>query len=756
MKNVVVQEDPYAPIVEAAYQHLLAVLPNLDDEAKQSVEDAFIMAKNAHEGTRRKSGEPYITHPLEVARIVVEEMSIQDHFSAICALLHDVVEDTDISLEVIERRFGKKVRDIIDGLTKMEGAGLITDIDSIQAENFRKILLTISDDVRVILIKLADRLHNMRTLGAKRRDKALKTASETLYIYAPLAHRLGLYEIKTELEDISLKISQPLIYDEIKAKLEADQKSAQTYIDRFVAGIEGRLKLTTNLGFNIKSRFKSISSIYAKMQRKRLPFEEIYDRYAIRIILDTTGDRDREREICWNVYSLISGVYKPNPKRIRDWITVPKENGYESLHTTLMGPQGRWVEVQIRTSRMDTIAEKGIAAHWRYKSNGEPYEDSITKWIDQIRVILENPSLNALEALAAFKENLNPHDVFVFTPKGEMVRLPMKATVLDFAYKIHTNIGNQAIGAKVNHEVVSLDHILKPGDQIEIITSEKQEPKSEWLRIAITPKAKDSIKKELQKHRKLAMEKGRRLFRWKAHAFDVDETHPFMNELLAYFMIPTAEDFFFQLGTRGVDAEKMQEFIQMKQAGEEVDETYISTWEQRKKALEARFEEFGVDEDMLIIGRETNINNIVTGQCCRPVPGDDILAYQDKDRIVVHRTGCQKAIRLMSSFGKNIIQAKWADNNKGITFQAAVKVVGLDRFGMLNDLIKIISLQMKLYIRKVSIESHKDLFEGHFHMYVRDNKELNRLLEIISQHPHVYTATRLNNEEEPFGRTLSE
>ncbi|MEM7512965.1 MAG: ACT domain-containing protein, partial [Bacteroidota bacterium] len=272
----------------------------------------------------------------------------------------------------------------------------------------------------------------------------------------------------------------------------------------------------------------------------------------------------------------------------------------------------------------------------------------------------------------------------------------------------------------------------------------------------ITPKAKDSIKKELQKHRKLAMEKGRRLFRWKAHAFDVDETHPFMNELLAYFMIPTAEDFFFQLGTRGVDAEKMQEFIQMKQAGEEVDETYISTWEQRKKALEARFEEFGVDEDMLIIGRETNINNIVTGQCCRPVPGDDILAYEEKDRIVVHRTGCQKAIRLMSSFGKNIIQAKWADNNKGITFQAAVKVVGLDRFGMLNDLIKIISLQMKLYIRKVSIESHKDLFEGHFHMYVRDNKELNRLLEIISQHPHVYTATRLNNEEEPFGRTLSE
>ena len=727
-----------------AYRGIIRAMRDTSRTEKLTIRKAFEMARDAHAGVRRKSGEPYILHPLAVARIVVIEMGLEDTTSVICALLHDTVEDTNIELSDIQREFGNKAKEIIDGLTKISGTANLETMDSAQAENFRKILLTISDDIRVVLIKLADRLHNMRTLGSMKQEKMLKITSETLYIYAPLAHRLGLYEIKTELEDLSFKYSQPVKYQEIEAKLRASKEYAEAYIDRFIKGIRRALK-PFGLNFVVKSRFKSIYSIYNKMIRKDLPFEEIYDTYAIRIILETR--EGREREDCWYVYSIISGMYRPNPKRLRDWITVPKDNGYESLHTTLMGPDAQWVEVQIRTTRMDDVAEKGIAAHWKYKENGEMQEEFLTEWISQIRFILENPSLNALEAVREFKENLQPNDVFVFTPKGELVRLPNKSTVIDFAYKIHTRIGDTAIGAKLNNEVVTLERELKPGDQVEILTSKKQKPKKEWLRFARTARAKDAIKHALRRERKEVIEQGRLLFLWRARQYDVDERHPYMKELLAYFMLPNVEEFFYALGAHKIDTKKITEFIELKKEGKEVDETYITAWEQKHNERNSALEDYGVNADALVLGRGQNIDQYVLGDCCSPLPGDEILGFDEGSRVVIHRTSCQKAISLMSQFGANIINAKWADHSD-ITFLAAVKVVGLDKQGMLNDIIRIISLRMKLNIRKVTIESNEGIFEGVFSLYVKNMHELEQLMGRIEGLQNVYTVSRFDNHTE--------
>ncbi|MEM6346049.1 MAG: RelA/SpoT family protein [Bacteroidota bacterium] len=728
-----------------AYRAIIRGMKDIERSDKAVVRRAFEYARDAHEGVKRKSGEPYILHPLAVAKIIVNEMGLEDPIALACALLHDVVEDTPTELEDIKREFGKKAMEIIDGLTKIPRSTTFDELNSQQAENFRKILLTISDDIRVVLIKLADRLHNMRTLGAMRREKMLKIASETLYIYAPLAHRLGLYEIKTELEDLSFKFSNPSQYEEIGSKMQASREDKQGYIDRFIRSIKQKLK-PSGLKFTIKSRYKSVYSIFSKMQRKNLPFEEVFDRYAIRIILETR--EGQEREDCWLVYSLVSGLYRPNPKRLRDWITVPKDNHYESLHTTLMGPDGRWVEVQIRTSRMDEIAEKGVAAHWKYKENGTVEEEFLTEWISQIREILENPQLDALEALRGFKENLQPNDVFVFTPQGEMKRLPRNSTALDFAYKIHTNIGDSAIGAKVNNHVVALDYILRPGDQVEILTSRKGSPKQEWLRFVRTPRAKDNIKNYLRRKRNEIIEQGRMLFLWRARQYDVDENHPYMKELLAYFMMPSVEDFFFALGDRKIDTKKIPEFIQLKKEGKAVGNEYIEAWERRQQWMKARLKELGVDADMLVMGKEQSIDYYVLGKCCNPIPGDDILGFVEGDKITIHRPSCEKAISLMSSFGSQVVRAKWTDSgdSKDVTFLVGIKVVGLDKQGMLNDLIRVISLQLKLNIQKVTIESREGMFEGFFHLYVHNDEELDRIMAKIELDPNVYTVSRYDSE----------
>lgn len=741
------EQQQYDKQIIRGYRSIIRAMKNTSRTEKATIRRAFEVARDAHEGVRRKSGEPYILHPLAVARIVVVEMGLEDTTAVICALLHDVVEDTEIELEDIRREFGNKAMEIIDGLTKMSGNVLIDEMNSVQAETFRKVLLTISDDIRVILIKLADRLHNMRTLGSMKPEKMLKITSETLYIYAPVAHRLGLYELKTELEDLSFKYSQPQTYAEIEQKLLASQDEAQAYIDRFIKRIKQALR-PSGLTFKVKSRFKSIYSIYTKMVRKNLPFEEIYDKYAVRIILETRDGR--EREDCWYVYSILSGMFRPNPKRLRDWITLPKDNSYESLHTTLLGPEGQWVEVQIRTQRMDDIAEKGIAAHWKYKEDGEMYDDFLTEWIGQIREILENPSLNALEAVREFKENLQPNDVFVFTPKGEMMRLPPNSVVLDFAYKIHSGIGNAAIGAKVNNRVVALDYTLRPGDTVEVLTSKKQTPKEDWLRLVKTVRAKEHIKVALRKQRKELIEQGRLLFLWKARQYDVDENHPYMRELLAYFMVPTVDDFFYEIGAHRIDTSRIPEFIRLKQEGKEVDSSILNHEEKKTVDLDEQLQEFGVKSDMLVLGREQNIDNYVLAQCCNPLPGDDILGFDEDNHIVIHRTSCEEAISLMSSFGSKIIKAKWADNNSNVSFLAAVKVVGLDKQGMLNDLIRIISLRMKLNIRKVTIESRNQMFEGLFTIYVHNSRELNTLMSRMEALPHVYTVSRVDPNFQPF------
>ncbi|RMG71041.1 MAG: bifunctional (p)ppGpp synthetase/guanosine-3',5'-bis(diphosphate) 3'-pyrophosphohydrolase [Bacteroidetes bacterium] len=736
--------DYYHQEMMSKYRAIIRSIKHATKSEKNEIRRAFDFGRQAHEGMRRKSGEPFFMHPLEVARIVVVEMGLEDTTSVIAAFLHDVVEDTDVELSDIRREFGVKAAEIIDGLTKISGQTNFEKMDSKQAENFRKILLTISNDIRVVLIKLADRLHNMRTLSSMRTESMLRNTSETLYIYAPLAHRLGLYEIKTELEDLAFKFSQPAIYQGIEEKLTASRDKAEEYIERFIKGIRKALR---NLGlkYTVKSRFKTIYSIHNKMVRKNLPFEEIYDKYAVRIILETRPGM--EKEDCWKVYSLISEIYRPNPKRVRDWITVAKDNGYESLHTTLMGPEGRWVEVQIRTTRMDQVAEKGIAAHWKYKENGELADENLTEWIAHIRDILQNPNLNALEAVREFRANLEPNDVFVFTPKGEMVRLPSRSTVLDLAYKIHTDVGNTAIGAKVNNQVVTLEEVLRPGDQVEILTSRKGYPRREWLRFVRTSRARDQIRNAMRKQQKEAIEQGRQLFYWRARQYGVDEHHPIMKELLAYFMKPTMEDFFFDLGMKRVESKRISEFIQMKKEGRELDKAHFEAWERKQRNRTARYEDLGVNPDLLVLGKEHNIDNHVLARCCNPLPGDDVLGFDEGDRVVIHRTGCEKAITLMSNFSSNIIRAKWAEGQADVEFLAGLKVVGIDKQGMLNDLIRIISLRMKINIRKVTIESQEGMFEGLFHLYVPNTRILDELIRRIESLPNVYTVGRYDGNQ---------
>jgi guanosine-3',5'-bis(diphosphate) 3'-pyrophosphohydrolase len=739
-------EQAYDAKIDSVYRSIIRKMKQTPRADKVLIRRAFEYAKAAHHGVKRKSGEPYILHPLAVAKIIVVEMGLEDPVAVMCAFLHDVVEDTEIELSDIQREFGVKVREIIDGLTKISGSVVIDEMNSTQAENFRKILLTISNDVRVVLIKLSDRLHNMRTLGAMKPEKMLKIASETLYIYAPLSHRLGLYEIKTELENLSFKFSQPSNYETIARKLEATKEEAQSNIDRFTKGIKKALS-GLDLRFKVKHRFKSIYSIYQKMQRKDLPFEKVFDKYAVRIILEAR--EGKEKGDCWNVYSILSDIYTPNPKRVRDWISVPKDNGYESLHTTLLGPDRTWVEVQIRTERMDDIAEKGIAAHWKYKEDGT-IDEYLAEWIAQIREILENPQLNALEAVREFRENLQPNDVFVFTPKGEMIRLPAQSTVLDFAYKIHTDIGSSTIGAKVNNQVVAMDYTLKPGDHIEVLTSKKQKPTSDWLRFIKTAKAKDQIKHALRKEKRDKIEQGRHLFYWKARQYDVDENHPYMKEILAYFKKATVEDFFYAIGAHKIDTKKIPEFIDLKKAGKTIPsepEVKPNAEPEIPKELEQ------VEPKMFVLSKEQNFDHYVLSKCCKPIPGDDILGFEDKNKIEIHRVSCENALSLMSSFGSRIIKARWeADGQSEVSFLVGVKVVGLDKQGMLNDLIRIISLRMKLNIRKVTIESRDKLFEGFFSIFMHNTEELQQLINRIEAIPHVYTVSRVDsdNDSQPF------
>ncbi|MDX1906058.1 MAG: RelA/SpoT family protein [Bacteroidia bacterium] len=737
----------YEQSVLRAYRGLLRKLTEATRAERKMFRKAFEVANKAHSGVFRRSGEPYILHPLAVARILCYEMGVKDPTSMACALLHDVVEDTHVTIEEIRRDFGDKAAAIIDGLTKITNTKSIDTLESEQAENFRKVLMTISDDLRVILIKLADRLHNMRTLGAMRQESMLKISSETLYIYAPLAHRLGLYEVKTELEDLAFKYLQPEAYQEIARKLKETQEEAQTNINKFIQQVKKALE-PTGLRYNVISRYKTIYSIYHKIVHKQVPFEEIYDKYAIRIILETR--EGREKEDCWQVYGIISGLYTPNPKRLRDWITVPRENHYESLHTTLRDRDLGWVEVQIRTTRMDEIAERGVAAHWKYKENGEKQDDLITTWISYVRDILKNPDKNALEAVREFHQNLPINDVYAYTPKGKIIRLPRGATALDFAYHIHSKIGNMAIGAKVNNRVVGLETVLRIGDHVEILTSPRVgRPQKEWLRFIKTSRAEEHIKTALKRIRKEDIERGREIFLRIARRFEIDENHPYMRELLIYFNIPLLEDFFVMVAHRRVEVDRIDEFIQLKKDGGSIEHRVQEELDFQENIYD-RLAASGLNPDMLILGSGQNIDERVLGECCNPLPDDPIVAIDEGTRIVIHRIGCQEAQALMSSFGRQIIRAQWAEGHAGVEFLTEIKVVGIDKQGMLNDLVRVISIRCNLNLRKVTIESRDSMFEGIFHVYVRNSAELSRLLDRLRRVPNVSQVIRTPGKSELF------
>jgi GTP diphosphokinase / guanosine-3',5'-bis(diphosphate) 3'-diphosphatase len=715
------------------YRNLLKVCkPSMDKADKKAIRLAFNTAMEAHKEMRRKSGEPYIYHPIAVAQIVAEEIGLGPT-AIVAALLHDTVEDTDMTLTDIERLFGEKVSKIIDGLTKI--SGVFDQTSSLQAENFRKMLLTLSDDVRVILIKLADRLHNMRTLDSMPRDKQLKIASETSYLYAPLAHRLGLYNIKTELDDLAMKYTEPEMYRAIAQKLQQTKRERNKFINEFIEPIKDELN-KQGFRFEIKGRSKSIHSIRNKMRKQGVPFEEIYDLFAIRIIIDTPYEK--EKADCWKVYSIITDNYVPSPERLRDWISTPKANGYESLHTTVMGPKGKWVEVQIRTRRMDEIAEKGYAAHWKYKESSAA-ESALDEWIHKIREMLENPESNALDFIDDFKLNLFADEIFVFTPMGELRTLPAGATALDFAFDIHTDIGYKCIGAKVNHKLVPLSHKLNSGDQVEIITSSKQKPKEDWISFVVTAKAKSRIKGALKEEKRKAADEGKELLERKFKHLKIPFNTSNVNELLAHFRIPNSQELYYRIAVGAIDVKDLKDFV--------VEKGQIKSRSPRKvedQPFDKLVKDIRGTSDMLIIGDNMDKIDYKLSPCCSPIPGDDVFGFITiNDGIKIHRTNCPNAIQLMSNYAYRIVKAKWF-NQKEIAFLAGIRLTGIDDVGVVNSITKVISNELKVNMRSISIDSNDGIFEGTIMLFVHDTDHLTTLTKKLQQVNGVLTVSRID------------
>lgn len=684
------------------------------------IRKAFEKAMESHSQMRRKSGEPYIYHPIAVARIAAEEIGLGTT-SIVCALLHDVVEDTDVTLEEIRKEFGHKEANIIDGLTKISG---VYDTHSPQAENFRKMLLTMANDVRVILIKLCDRLHNMRTLEHMSDKGQLKIASETNFIYAPLAHRLGLYAIKTELEDLSLKYTQPALYQDLKHQLNATREQRNRYIRSFIKPIKLELE-ELGIKYEIKGRPKSIYSIYSKMVAKKLEFEDVYDLFAIRVILDS--EPEDEKMDCWNVYSIITSIFKPNPERLRDWISIPKSNGYESLHTTVMGPRGQWVEVQIRSKRMDAIAEKGYAAHWKYKQHKNTQESSngLDTWLEQIREIIENPESNALDFLDEFKMNLYAKEVFAFTPKGLLKKLPKGSTSLDFAFDIHTEVGAKCLGAKVNGKLVPLSYEIQNGDQIEILTSAKQKPNKDWLSFVKTSKAKNKIKQSLKDEKRAVASIGKESLARKMRNAGFEYTTQNLNKLVSFFDVEDELELTFKIGAGTLDKEKIK-----------LQEILVETKSVHKPGTNRRVTKTeGTNPSKeLIIGDASIDFDYVLAACCHPIPGDQVVGFITVGgEVKIHQTNCKNAQNLMSKYGYRIIKAQWA--NQAISseyFEATVEISGIDSLGLVSKVTDIISKQLKVNMKSISFESLDGTFIGNLKVNVSDKYHLEQLMSELS------------------------
>ncbi|HRE68701.1 MAG TPA: bifunctional (p)ppGpp synthetase/guanosine-3',5'-bis(diphosphate) 3'-pyrophosphohydrolase [Cyclobacteriaceae bacterium] len=721
----------------ARYRRLLRkAKPVLNEGDARLIKKAFTISMEAHKDMRRKSGEPYIFHPLSVAEICVEEIGLGTT-SIIAALLHDVVEDTDIQLKDLERIFGNKVARIIDGLTKIRG--VFEYGTSAQAENFRKMLFTLSEDVRVILIKLADRLHNMRTLDSMPRNKQLRVSSETIYLYAPLAHRLGLNAIKTELEDLYLRFTDNAVYREIADKIDETRVSRNKFIKLFVQPVKDELD-KLNIEYEIKSRPKSIFSIYNKMRKQNIPFEEVYDLFAVRLILNTP--MEQEKSFCWQAYSIVTDYYTPNPDRLRDWISTPKANGYESLHTTVMAKNGQWVEVQIRTRRMDEIAEKGYAAHWKYKDNHSTHESNLEKWLIRVRELLEKQDLTALEFVDDFRGNLFNEEIFVFTPKGELKTLPNGATALDFAFDIHTDIGAKCIGAKVNQKLVPINHVLKNGDQIEILTSSKQKANEDWLRFVISPKAKSKIKELLKEDKRNVVDLGKEMLGRKLKQLKIDANNQVYEQMRAYFNVNSQFELHYRVGKGTITVNDLKRFKEFKPSSplktrplEQVD---VKTIEQEIKAK-------GRQEDTLLIGEDMDVVEYKLAKCCTPIPGDDVFGFVTvNEGIKIHRTTCPNATELLANHGNRVIKAKWTSQHE-VAFLTGLKVIGTDRVGLINDVSKVISEELKVNMSSLSFKTDQGIFSGEIMLYVNDTRHLEMLISKLEKVEGVVKVSRFDS-----------
>ena len=713
------------------YKSLLRTCTDKTDKVdKKNIRKAFDIAVEAHKEMRRQSGEPYIYHPLAVAHIAAKEIGL-GATSIICALLHDVVEDTDYSLKDIEKIFGKKVAQIIDGLTKIQD--VFDKNVSMQAENFRKMLLTLSDDVRVILIKLADRLHNMRTLDNMTKSKQLKIASETLYLYAPLAHRLGLYAIKTELEDLGLKFTKPEVYKAITQELKASKEERDKYISKFTKPIKAKLK-ENNLEFTLAGRPKSIFSIREKMVKTGVNFDNIFDKFAIRIIVDSS--LKNEKADCWRIYSIVTDFYKPNPDRLRDWVSTPKANGYESLHTTVMGDDGKWVEVQIRSQRMDEIAEKGYAAHWKYKHGGSK-ENSLDAWIEKIRELLTNPESNAIDFIDDFKLNLYSGEIYIFTPGGDLKTLPKGGTALDFAFEVHTDVGLKCMGVKVNGKLVPLSHELQSGDQVEVITSQKQRPREDWLRFVATSRAKSKIKSALKEDKKVIAIVGKEIAERKLKHLKLKLTSETEIELIKHFDAGASIDLYFRFGTGAISNTEIKEFVRLKKGG------WYQTIKNKIYGPPSPAIKSEKDSEKVIVFNENDeVLDYKMAVCCNAIPGDLIFGFLTVvDGIKVHRSDCPNSIQLRSNYDYRVLKAKWISKGD-IDFVASINIKGIDSLGLMNKITQIISNQMHVNIKSINISSDDGIFEGVITLKVHNVTFLKELTTKLKKIKAISSITR--------------
>ena len=750
-ENTTMKEKAQDEMIEQAFQELLNdYLATKHRKRVEIITKAFNFANQAHKGIKRRSGEPYIMHPIAVAKIVCNEIGLGS--TSICAaLLHDVVEDTDYTVEDIENIFGPKIAQIVDGLTKISG-GIFGDQASAQAENFKKLLLTMSNDIRVILIKIADRLHNMRTLGSMLPNKQYKIAGETLYIYAPLANRLGLYKIKTELENLSFKYEHPEEYKEIEDKLAATAAERDKVFKEFTTPIRAQLD-KMGLKYRILARVKSIYSIWNKMQTKHVPFEEIYDLLAVRIIF-TPRNMDEELNDCFDIYVAISKIYKPHPDRLRDWVSHPKANGYQALHVTLMGNNGQWIEVQIRSERMNDVAEQGFAAHWKYKEGGgSEDEGELEKWLRTIKEILDDPQPDAIDFLDTIKLNLFASEIFVFTPKGELKTMPQNCTALDFAFSLHTDIGSHCIGAKVNHKLVPLSHKLQSGDQVEILTSKAQRVQAEWMNFATTARARSKIASILRKEAKANQKAGEAILADFLKGEDVRMDDSAIDKLTHLHNFHNREELFIAIGSKKLilgDADRNVFKAKQGKSWKKLLSFSFGGSKEEKEPNEEKSAEKNTQEKIdtkkiLKLTEEAISKEYLMAPCCHPIPGDDVLGYiNENNQVIIHKRQCPIAIKLKSSYGNRIIATQW-DTHKELSFLVTIYIKGIDAVGLLNEVTQIISRQLNVNIRKLDIETNDGIFEGKIQLYVHDVDDVRTICNNLKQVKNIKQVSRIED-----------